>query len=520
MSGFGNPATTTTAAFSFGTATHTGSISQGQPASAGFNFGTNTNTAQNAPSLPGFNFGTPTTTVASLQATIPPANTNQPTTGFNFGGIQQTQNQPTQNQPNQPTLGTVATPAFTGFAPPKTTAPAVTTNFSFGTVATATTSTGFSFGSAPALTSTTSASLNFGTTTTTATLGGALFGNTNALAPQQSAPGPNLVATSVAPAASAGLGGVDLNSTQPKSSEGKQDIKVKDIIIPQPIRETVENLKNFIKQQKSISSDIARSTIRKLQNVSGDIKTLEWSLQDISNCVEKNYGQIKNLRLDTSKAIQSVEMAQRTHETPVGLQFENTMPLQYFQELVHKYETDMIAFRNQVELTEKHMRSLTCPQSFSPEDLKRGLQQIHESFIALAGRLHEIHQKVEAQKEQYLNLRKYYLRDTTNVFSELETDNNDLGVSNISSGPTPFSGSTGIMWQSNRNNNTTSPSNNLSTFVSGTPQTTGAGLGLLGNNISTGFGVNNKPLFGTGTFGSAPAFNLQNPPAGAKRNKQ
>jgi len=241
--------------------------------------------------------------------------------------------------------------------------------------------------------------------------------------------------------------------------------------------------------------------------------------------LKKNYGQIKNLRLDTSKAIQSVEMAQRTHETPVGLQFENTMPLQYFQELVHKYESDMIAFRNQVELTEKHMRSLTCPQSFSPEDLKRGLQQIHESFIALAGRLHEIHQKVEAQKEQYLNLRKYYLRDTTNVFAELETDDTDLGVSNISSGPTPFSGlhaTSGIMWQSNRNTNTASPSNNLSAFGSNVQQQqTNTGLGFLGSNISTGFGAtSNKPFFGTNTFGSTPSFNLQNPPAGAKRNKQ
>lgn len=458
--------------FSFG-APAAGSTPAAQPTS-GFSFGAPATAP--ATQTTGFSFGAPKTTAAPTlggfgATAAAPAFGAAATPAFGA-------------QSAAPTLGTAAAPAF-GAATPATSAPAFgSTSFSFGaptsTAATssaptagstfgfgaassapvastaptlsfgagaatsaantlptlgglggaAATGTNFSFGK-PA--TTTSASLNFGTNTTTTLGGGGLFGKPATTA-----------ATATAPTPFVGLGGIDVSSNKPKPGESKQDIKVKETQVPDEIARTVDSLKTYIKTQKTLSSDIGRTSTSKLTNVSSEIMNLQWALQEIANSVEANYNQIKLLRKETSKTIQSVEMAQRTQDTPVGLQFENDAPFQFFQNLVAKYEHDLINFRQQIALTERHMHSLTNPQNVAPEDLKRGFQQINESFISLAGRLHELHQKVEAQKEQYLNLRKYRLRDNTDVFAKLEKPETKADTSRITAGPTPFSNITAI----------------------------------------------------------------------------
>ncbi|KAL7730129.1 hypothetical protein ACLKA6_009402 [Drosophila palustris] len=298
---------------------------------------------------------------------------------------------------------------------------------------------------------TTAASLNFNTTTTTATaqpFNASLRLGGNALAPANTVGGGIFgkplttgAQPAAAPPAFVGLGGIDVSATQPKLGDNKQDgIKIKETQVPDEIVKTVDALKSHIKQQKTISSDIGRTSTSKLSNVSHEITNLRWVLQNVANSVDANNRQIKQLRSETAKAIQSLEMAQRTQDTPAGLQFENSAPFQYFQCLVAKYEEDLISFRQQIALTESHMHALANPQSISPDDLKRGFRQLNESFISLAGRLHELHQRVEEQKEHFLNLRRYRLRDATNVFASIDNPPVQLNEpQRISSGPTPFS---------------------------------------------------------------------------------
>ena len=78
-------------------------------------------------------------------------------------------------------------------------------------------------------------------------------------------------------------------------------------------------------------------------------------------------------------------------------------------------------------------------------ELALAMKRLHDSFIALAGRLQTVHNSVEMQKEQYLNLRKYFLKDSTNVFEEHARKSSSGGMKpltnvKVAPGPTPFSG--------------------------------------------------------------------------------
>lgn len=68
------------------------------------------------------------------------------------------------------------------------------------------------------------------------------------------------------------------------------------------------------------------------------------------------------LKNDSAKCLHDAEMAQRTYDTPPGLQFENTAPMQYFIDLVNKFEQDLQAIRMQIDITDKHVQSLQEPR--------------------------------------------------------------------------------------------------------------------------------------------------------------
>ncbi|XP_076236238.1 nuclear pore complex protein Nup58 isoform X2 [Calliopsis andreniformis] len=404
-----------------------------------------------------FTFGAPTTS----------ANTSfgfgqKPATGFNLTSTPFGSTTPTSTLSfGAPTTQTTTT-GLTGFGfsnTPASSAPIQSGGLGLGTSATTTTATslfptpatsaplfsGLSFGTPAA-----STSLSFGTPASTAATGGITFGAPVTTAPLfgSSVTGGGLLGTKspssttiTTTTTSKGLGGLDVSLSSKGLSQGTTNQTAnKDNVWPPELLQTIDKFKEFVKEQKVLSSDIARGSARPLNRCAEDTALLMEILTTLAGSVQRDRSSADKLRQDTAKALQNAEIAQRTHDTPPGLQYENNAPLLFFMELADTFEHDLMLFRSQIETTEKHIQTMMTPKTLTPQELTMAMSKLHESLVAVAGKLQGVHSKVQQQKEQYLNFRKYVLKDNTNVFEDIKPDvkPSRSSIGKIASGPTPF----------------------------------------------------------------------------------
>ncbi|EFN90130.1 Probable nucleoporin Nup58 [Harpegnathos saltator] len=474
---FGTPAiTSNNTGFGFGT----------QKLATGFNL---SNTSFGTPTTTSFGT-TPTTSFGSLTFSALSTPTTSMNLNFGFGSIPTTS---TQAQSGSLLLGSntaiTMTTAPSLFPTPSTSAP-LFTGLTFGTSATTSVPTFGVTSNTPA-----TGSLTFGTSTTNTVFasgtGSILLGTK-----------PVVAATTTTTSTGRGLGGLDISINNKGLSQGNSSsTAAKENLLPNEFMQTIDKFKDFVKTQKVLSSDIARGSARPLNRCSEDTASLMEILSILSGSVQRDRSFADKLKQDTARALQNAEIAQRTHDTPPGLQYENNAPLQFFMELVENFEHDLMLFRSQIETTEKHIQAMMAPRTLTPQELTMAMSKLHESLVAVAGRLQSVHAKVQQQKEQYLNFRKYVLKDNTNVFDNIKENSksNRSSIEKITSGPTPF----GPVWE------------NTTPIQSATNSAIGSSM----NPPTASLNFNSTTNLIAPANESSSNFQLQKPPVGNKRGK-
>ena len=82
----------------------------------------------------------------------------------------------------------------------------------------------------------------------------------------------------------------------------------------------------MVKVQKTVREDIARMSPKPLFKVQEEIKSLRQMLSLVTNALQRNSTVISKLKQESAAELKNAEIAQRTKDTPPGLQYENTIP--------------------------------------------------------------------------------------------------------------------------------------------------------------------------------------------------
>ncbi|XP_058232149.1 nucleoporin p58/p45 isoform X2 [Hemibagrus wyckioides] len=573
--------------FTFGTST-LGSTNPG----GGFSFGAAGSTP--AAGTGGFSFGGLGAATSSTSAT-----TTTTTSSLGLGGGLFAQKPATGFSFNTPASGaaapaaglTLGTPAATS-APAAAAAAASTTGFGFGfgkpaasaspfslsttSTTTAPAATGLTLGSvitssAPQTGSSAGFSLNLGggaassAPATGLSLGSSLFSSSGSAALGQSTLGGGLtlgglLASStaapapVAPAASVGLGGVDFSTSSEKKSDKLSGVRpedskaLKDENLPAPICQDVDNFQKFVKEQKQVQEEISRMSSKAMLKVQDDIKSLKQLLSVSASGLQRNALSIDKLKMETAQELKNADIALRTQKTPPGLQHENTAPSDYFRALVEQFEVQLQQYRQQIEELENHLTTQSSGSHITPQDLSLAMQKLYQTFVALAAQLQVVHENVKTLKHQYLNYRRAFLDDSTDVFESKRSASRKLqSAPRVTTGPTPFgsvpnaaavamaatltqqqqpapafgsgpafgaSAAAGSAFGFSANK----PSGGSLSAGFGSSSTSGFNFSNPGINASAGltFGVSTTPSAGFGTG----VLQLKKPPAGNKRGKR
>ena len=148
-----------------------------------------------------------------------------------------------------------------------------------------------------------------------------------------------------------GLGGTNAGIGASTSVATSNDAKsaaaqnLKETHIPNELLGSVEEFKKFVKEERGISSDIAHASPKMQSKISEEINAMNQLVSALMTGLSRNHALLDKIKLEAAQEILNAEIAQRTKDTPRGLQYENMAPYEFFLRLVGKFEAQMVHYR-------------------------------------------------------------------------------------------------------------------------------------------------------------------------------
>ena len=246
--------------------------------------------------------------------------------------------------------------------------------------------------------------------------------------------------SAAAPAQVLSLGGA-LPQSGPGSAAQKQSRPndVKDTEIDPALDQLVASLSGFIRQQKSLQSELCKMENRSLQSCEKEHRTMSRSLAEWKRGVSESSSKVSTLKEESIQDIRVAEVAQRTHELPSSLQGDHSDPKLYFRMLSCQFSDRLQYYQQVVQELGKNFSQLDT-RTKTPQEVSEIFKLINDNFLTLASNIYSLHTRVAQLKDNVLSYSNIYSKEIQICFPRrVPSVPSSSSSGQLKSGPTPFS---------------------------------------------------------------------------------
>ena len=235
------------------------------------------------------------------------------------------------------------------------------------------------------------------------------------------------------------LGGALPQSGTGSAAQQSRPNDVKDTEIDPLLDQLVASLTGFIRQQKSIQSELCKMENRSLQSCEKEHRNMSRSLAEWKRGVSEYSSQVSSLKEDSIQDIRIAEVAQRTHELPSSLQGDHSDPKLYFHMLSCQFADRLQYYRQVVQELGKNFSQLDTSTK-TPQEVSEIFKLINDNFLTLASNIYSLHTRVAQLKDNVQSYSNIYSKERQICFPRrVPPVPNSSSSGQLKSGPTPFS---------------------------------------------------------------------------------
>ncbi|CAL8081419.1 unnamed protein product [Orchesella dallaii] len=192
---------------------------------------------------------------------------------------------------------------------------------------------------------------------------------------------------------------------------------VQELPVPPEVLALVEDLKNQMKNHKTVMLEITRATDLDIDTVAEQIEEVRLGINTLTNVIHKQELQSASLMKDMQEISKDVDLVSQSRDVPAygGFGGTSNLVLNFMYDLLDKYAKRMIKYKTEIERAEFSLQTLVeaSGSGLNAKDLWASLTATKDTVILLAAQLQQLNEDIRNELSFHKNLSNVLLPSTS-----------------------------------------------------------------------------------------------------------